>query len=174
MLGTGLSHKYCTPERQWIVTVALAMALGHPRDPIPWIISGTDANPELWEPRKRQVPVPQAELGPSVAAHRCPLSGFSCTQALQGQSCSMDGMAKQKQTLNSLKSPPASPHVPVQGGTQLPLPKAAAVCSSTYCHIALAREPRHGQLGPGHWLSEMPQSQWDPGLCSTTTVQCMP
>lgn len=40
---------------------------------MPWIISGTDANPGLWEPRERQVPVPHAELGPSVAACLCPL-----------------------------------------------------------------------------------------------------
>lgn len=48
-----LSRKYCTPEREWMVTVALAMAMGHTGDPMPWIISGTDANPGLWEPRER-------------------------------------------------------------------------------------------------------------------------
>lgn len=124
--------------------MALAMAVGHPRDPMPWIISGTDANPGLWEPRERQVPVPQAELGPSVAACLCPLSGFGCAQTLKGQSCSINGMAKQQQTLNSLKSPPASPHMsPRSRGAQLPLSRGAAVCSSTHCHIALAGpEPR--------------------------------
>lgn len=69
-----LSRKYCTPEREWMVTVALAMAMGHTGDPMPWIISGTDANPGLWEPRERRVPMPQAELGPSVSAYLCPLS----------------------------------------------------------------------------------------------------
>lgn len=110
-----------------------------------------------------------------MAACLCPLSGFGCAQTLKGQSCSMDGMAKQQQTLNSLKSPPASPHMSSRSrGMQLPLPKVAAVCSSTYCHIALAGDPRHGQLGWRHWLSEMPQSQRDPRFCSSTTAQCMP
>lgn len=158
-----------------MVTVTLAMTIGHPRDPMPWIILGTDANPGLWEPRERQVPVSQAELGPSVAAYLCHLSGIGCAHTLKGQSCPVDGMAKQQQTLNSLKSPPASPHMsPHSQGTQLPLPKASAVCSSTYCHITLGGDPRHGQLGRGHWLSEMPQSQRDPRLCSSITAQCMP
>lgn len=119
--------------------------------------------------------MPQAELGSSAAACPCPLSSFDCTQALKGQSRPMDGMAKQQQSLNSLKSPPASPHMsPRRQGTQLPLPKAAAVCSSTYCHITLAGEPRHGQLGQGRCLPEMPQSQRDPRLCSSTTAHCTP
>lgn len=89
----------------------MATAIGHPRDPMPGIILGADANPGLWEPRERQVPVARAELGPSVAACLCPLSGIRCAHTLKGQSCPVDGMAKQQQTLNSLKRPPASPHM---------------------------------------------------------------
>uniref|UniRef100_A0A8C9MGR8 Uncharacterized protein n=1 Tax=Serinus canaria TaxID=9135 RepID=A0A8C9MGR8_SERCA len=56
---------------------------------------------------------------------------------------STGGKAPRKQ-LATKASPPASPHMsPRSWGTQLPLPRGAAVCSSTHYHIALAGpEPR--------------------------------
>lgn len=64
----------------------------------------------------------------------------------------------------SLPPCPTRPHA--AGGALLPLPRAAAVCSSTYCHIALARDPKRGQFGWEHLLLEMPKGQRDPSCDS--------
>lgn len=60
-----------------------------------WIISGTDAKPGIWEPGRGcsvQCPV-WDQISDCLS---CPLLGFSCTPTLAGQTCWMDGMAKQQ------------------------------------------------------------------------------
>lgn len=52
----------------------------------------------------------------------------------------------------------------------LPLPRAAAICGSTYCHIALARDPKHSQFSREHLLLAIPKSQWDPSFHSSAAA----
>lgn len=67
-------------------------------------------------------------------------------------------------------SPPPSPP-DTAGGAALPLPRAAAICSSTYCHIALDRDPKHSQFSREHILLAIPKSQQDPSFHSSAAAR---
>lgn len=100
-------------------------------------------------PGRDQSPVPQAELGPSMPASLCPLSRFGCAQTLKGQSCSMDGMAKQQQTLFFEVPSCLTPHVPTQPGDAAAPPQSRCCLQQHLLSHRISRGPETRPARPG-------------------------